>query len=219
MALARAQVIIPMATNLPQDVITNTLYFEGTGDSTDLVAQAENCTPLIQTFYNAVYAPSGSAAQYVSWSQARVQWYDLAQPEPRVPIVMPMPITAVSPSQGSVPSEVAIVASFHAAQIPGGNPRRRRGRIYLGGWSAPALTPNATRGALVATATITAIVNAMESMQTTTAALDNVWSVYSPTSSTVGPLFVPVEGGWVDNAPDTQRRRGVESTARTTWPD
>jgi hypothetical protein len=39
------------------------------------------------------------------------------------------------------------------------------------------------------------------------------WSVYSPTTG----LFVPITGGWVDNAVDIQRRRGGAATARQTW--
>jgi len=39
------------------------------------------------------------------------------------------------------------------------------------------------------------------------------WVVYSPTNGNT----VNVDNGWVDNAFDTQRRRGLAVTARTNW--
>lgn len=47
------------------------------------------------------------------------------------------------------------------------------------------------------------------------------WCIYSPTTETqtasLASSFIPIVGGWVDNAWDTQRRRGLEPTTRTTW--
>jgi len=55
------------------------------------------------------------------------------------------------------------------------------------------------------------------------------WAVFSPTIAggwflpdTEGPpnlpaAYSPVQSGWVDNAWDTQRRRGLEATARTVF--
>lgn len=37
------------------------------------------------------------------------------------------------------------------------------------------------------------------------------WRIWSPTNNN----SVLIDNGWVDNAWDTQRRRGVEATART----
>jgi hypothetical protein len=38
-------------------------------------------------------------------------------------------------------------------------------------------------------------------------------AVWSPSNGDA----VPVTDGWVDNAWDTQRRRGIDRTARSTW--
>jgi hypothetical protein len=39
------------------------------------------------------------------------------------------------------------------------------------------------------------------------------WCVYSPTSN----MLFPISQIWVDDAWDTQRRRGVKATTRTTY--
>jgi hypothetical protein len=43
--------------------------------------------------------------------------------------------------------------------------------------------------------------------------LDTTWSVWSEANQTASP----VRDGWVDDAWDTQRRRGLDSSARTTF--
>jgi hypothetical protein len=40
------------------------------------------------------------------------------------------------------------------------------------------------------------------------------WSIYSPTDD----LLHLIEGGWVDNGLDTQRRRGPKTNARVLFP-
>jgi hypothetical protein len=43
--------------------------------------------------------------------------------------------------------------------------------------------------------------------------------IYSPTATGEGGLvYFEVANYWMDNAPDTQRRRGILATTRVTWP-
>lgn len=219
MGLYRAQIIIPYDSGLPEDVMTNTLYFATGGAIEEIADAAAAITPLIQDFYDKIYETANATANYVNWPATTVRWYDVADPEPRVPYPVTMAITPGASTLSATPSEVAIVCSFHAEAVPGGNPRRRRGRIYLGGWASSAFATNASAPPTVSPDILTDIVVASETLMTDTLALSEAsWCVYSPTNSTSGPLFVPVAGGWADNTPDTQRRRGVDATSRTVWP-
>jgi hypothetical protein len=209
----RAQVVIPYFTNFPEDVITNTFHF------VDFVPQpmedlADDVTPLISDMYDAIYTATDSGANYVAWNLARVQWYDLSQPEPRSPYILPMPI-ATAPSATQIPTEVACVMSFQAPPVSGIPQSRRRGRVYLGGlgsgWFSPSISTAYPR---FSTGKSTVVANAMEAFHTAVNGTSARWAVWSPTDQAA----YLVENGWVENSPDTQRRRSVESTIRVLWP-
>jgi len=61
---------------------------------------------------------------------------------------------------------------------------------------------------------------AMEDGTVVAGGLSVKWAVYSPTTDAVDTIdnaFNDVLDGWVDNAFDTQRRRGPAATTRITW--
>lgn len=212
MATFRAQVILPTVSNLPQDVITNTYSFTeltlvGLEDAANLI------TPLLADLYEGVYAAGRSMANYVLTTQARVQWYDLSAPAPRVPYILPMTFTP-NVAATTVPTEVACVLSFQADRENGEAQARRRGRVYFGGLATNWLTQaganyptfNATVGSGIGTAAAAFEV----AVRTTTGTR---WSVWSPTAGESS--FIT--NGWVDNTPDTQRRRGLVASSRAVW--
>jgi hypothetical protein len=214
MAVAKAQITIPFFTNIPTDVITNTLHFANPIASMQTIA--DEITPEIQDFYEAIYGGSFGIAAYCSPLLATVSWYDLADPPPRVPYTLPMPITAAVETATSIPTEVATVLSFQADPESGIPQARRRNRIYIGG-----LTPNHVSTATgdnfptIGTTFRAALGDAaLLNFITNLSGSDTVWVARSETANTT----VPVTNGWVDNSPDTQRRRSVEATARTLWP-
>lgn len=200
-----------MFTNLPEDVITNTLHFDPVGASPLETVQA-TVQPLLETFYEAFYA-NNIAGNYVKWAQATTKWYALADPEPRVPIVAPMPLT-ITTVASTVPTEAAVVLSFQGDPMSGVPMARRRGRLYMGGLGGSAVTASTTsQYPMLNPAFITQWVAAASNFAE---ALDGVgvhWSVWS----TVDQASTLITNGWIDNAIDTQRRRGVDRTARTTW--
>lgn len=208
----RAQVIIPHGNGIPADAMTNTLHF------IDFVPQpladlADDVTPIIEDLYEAIYVGSGVSASYYAWTNTRVKWYDLAQPTPRVPYELPMPIN-VSPTATTIPAEVAAVASFQANREPGVPQARRRGRIYLGGlnsvWmvaSSAGAAPRLDPGMLTRCAT------AFEAFRDAVALTSARWAVWSPTDQAASL----VTNGWMENDPDTQRRRGAKASIRTSW--
>jgi hypothetical protein len=212
----RAQVVIPRDSAVPADYAINVLHFAAPGvdDETDYA----NIVTRLTTFYQAVDAYLSAATA----SPATVKLYSLLDPEPRAPVHTDS-ITLTPGSGTGYPGEVAICCSFQGDLESGQLQARRRGRIYLGPLDADTGTGDGN-DERVSSGVRTAICTAMDALATP--GVDAVvWSVFSPTSAgsppwdegTLSSSFVQVTNGWVDNAFDVQRRRGVAATARTTW--
>lgn len=213
MTILRAQTRIPYFTNLPEDVVTNTFHFY----SDDVTPYEDACSYLsgrIQTFYEVCYGGT-YGAPWVSWDDVVVNWYNMSLPAPRPPFIVPIPIAGVTVADNVCPPEVSVVLSFQGVPLSGTPQARRRGRIYLGAlgtsWvfhgddeTFPVPNPTGVGG----------MIGAVEANLLDTEDEGLQWVIYSPTDNTT----VPVANGWVDNALDTQRRRGQAATARTTWP-
>jgi hypothetical protein len=210
MPLSRAQVVIPFFTNLPEDVMTNTLYFDNPLQTLQQVA--DEVTPHIAEFYNDAYFSFGMAG-YTEPGLATVKWYDMSTPEPRIPYVLPLGTTLTGVSNTNLPTEASIVVSFQGIPQAGIPQARRRGRIYLGGLPQGVVATTIDdqfpffSSAFVQQVRNSAMVNLLN-------APDNTWVVYSPTGNT----STAVANGWVDNAIDTQRRRSVPPTLRNLYP-
>jgi hypothetical protein len=137
--------------------------------------------------------------------------YNRADPIPRRPVLEGTMDLASAPSGAPLPHEVAIVLSFHAQPTSGIPMSRLRGRVYLG----PITTAMSDTDARLSSANQGAIASAGEDLQIASlAATTWKWVVWS----TVDEASTIVIGGWVDNAFDTQRRRGRDTTERVTWP-
>lgn len=208
----RSQFVLPMWTGQPRDVITNTMHWEGDGLA-PLDVQAAEIASRLQLFYNTIYGTLDMMGGYLEPSLATVECYDLADPTPRIPEVVACPITADTLSSSILPSEVAIVMTIHAAPQSGVPRQRLHNRIYLGGLgngavaAVPPATPQVSIGAR------TNIANAAEAL---VAANTSVLS-WVQRSFVGGVTNRPIAGGWVDNEPDTQRRRGTTPESRTLW--
>ena len=212
MAFLNAQVSFPYFTNIPEDVITNTWHFESTG-VTNAVA-AITIANRLTTFYTSVYSVSGSAGNHVNWSQGIVKVYDLADPLPRTPIIQTVPVFPTSPAASTIPTEMAIVLSYHAAPVSGVPNGRLRGRVYLGGFAQGVMgAGSASSFPTVGSSIRTQIASAATALK-----VANTANVEWVQRSTVGLITSSsIQGGWVDNTPDTQRRRGVKATTRNLW--
>lgn len=203
----KVMVIFQGGTNLPEDRFVNTLHFDSPASTLPL-AMAD-IGPEINLFWNTPGAGDnlGKAMPVFVSRTVVTKAYDMGTLAPRVPLestfTIGTPIVATA-----LPEEVAVVASFHGDPPVTG---RRRGRIYLGPLSAYAQTSSsATEPVRVIAAYSALVVARMEDLAT--AAIG--WSVYSPTTS----QLIPVTAGFCDNAFDTQRRRGPESSSRVLWP-
>lgn len=199
----------PGLSGLPEDVIVNTFHFEGGG------ADPGNVVDMIDDFYITVPTAGGTStiASYMSNDSVddtyTIRGYDLSDPIPRIPVIEESrSLVGLGTTEG-LPRELAICASYQATRLSGVNQARRRGRLYIGG-----LGDAANIDGMVQTAYTTTISRKMSDLRD--AAIASVswsWVVYSPTSSSAAV----VDNGWVDNAWDVQRRRGVRPTVRTPW--
>nr|CRY97231.1 hypothetical protein [uncultured prokaryote] len=217
MALMRCQVVIPFETNIPTDVITNTFWFDRNEGAT-FEEDAENVALGLQDFYSAVYVLGH--AVYINTNTCYMNCYDMSTPPPHVPyrVAMSPGIDFGTATAVQCPTEVACVLSFEGAPQNGIPQARRRGRIYIGGVGTGAQITGASASAPYFPVWQTAFLTDITDAATVLATAYNVangltWVVYSPTAM----MATPVTQGWVDNTPDTQRRRGVKATVRDLW--
>lgn len=202
MAIIRAISTMQAASGVPEDASVNVFHYgivtPGSEGATVLAAW--------QTFMRAIYTIFPSTVATTGHS---LRLYDLADPQPRAPYYTGAWSFSAALTGSPLPSEVAICTSFQGARVSGQSQARRRGRMYLGpldtGVMSAAGRFDPTQQATIATAMKT-LVDSLESSSIT-------FGVYSPTDN----ALVTVENGWVDNAFDVQRRRGIVSTVRSLW--
>nr|CRY97454.1 hypothetical protein [uncultured prokaryote] len=206
MASLLAQVTIPYITSIPTDISINTWSFESSLDNdlaaADIAEGLEDFYAQIGTYLSPVLNPAVS----------RLKIYDRADPEPRVPFYDE---TLVGPGNNTgtiIPEEVAACLSFRGALTSGASQRRRRGRVYLGPLSITGVAAGGTGRSEVKTAFVTAIHAGADALLTALGA-----TTEHVVHSGVGGTDTVVTTYWVDNAFDTQRRRGPDASSRTTW--
>lgn len=207
----RAMAVFQGGSGLPEDRFINVFHFTGGGvAASDMAAAAAR----VAEFYDSVPAGASTAvggflSPYIQRA-FEVRVYDLDTPKPRVPTIGTYTLPAsVNPS--GMPEEVALCVSYTAAPPI---TKRRRGRIYIG--------PLNQSAAVFVPASTTDFSHPGEEFTNTCAfaaaflAQDGTvdWVIRSslPTEN-----FVRIAAGYVDNAFDTQRRRGPDPTTRTPW--
>lgn len=216
--------IMSAESGLPADAIVNDFavsFIAGVPNA----AEIEDAVDAVGNFYTVGAAAVNKVGNYIS------EWVDrgathvitatqITAPPMGSPVFEKAWLGPPAPTvPDSLPYEVAGCLSFHAdltgiAEEAGATrPRaRRRGRLYIGPLSLQAVDYDANpvtlstnfRAALAARAV--ALADELE-------AAGWYWSVWSRVDATLRPVV----GGWTDNAPDSQRRRGIDATNRATW--
>lgn len=140
-----------------------------------------------------------------------IKVYHITDPVPRVPIYTDVTPTEI-PSAGAqpLPDEVACCLSYSAGAASGVNMARRRGRVYLGPLNVAAVVAVGNESPRPAAAFKTAVLAAATEWNNGLVGSACAWVQYSPTAGTV----TNVAEFWMDDAFDTQRRRGVAPTSR-----
>jgi len=215
MALYRVDNVFPMHTGDPSDIVLNTLHFESTLGHADF---AVSVPVFLDPFWETIYGATDTLrVNYIDWPSMKYRVFDLTQPTPRVPIEEPGPFTTAGTNASSIPTEVAVVASFQSVGIPGEVFQRRYNRIFLGGVASNWFqTSTSTAYPVVGTGRAQLIIDAMTNLAAGLPGPSTLWVQVSNAGGT--PRSLPVVGGFVDNSPDTQRRRSVDATSRLVWP-
>jgi hypothetical protein len=220
--LLRAQVTIELDGAVPEDYIVNTWHFDG--DDAVGIQDVNDYYQAVFSLLDGFYASIDEDLFANSISgPAQIKLYDMRDPVERQPVATET-LNLTSSASPPLPAEVALCLSFRAAYESGVNPQRRRGRIFLGPIAQSAMEVVAGQARPTA-AVRNLLAAAAGTMQE--GVLLNVgdpermrWSIYSPTTDAtqdIGLAFNDVLDGWIDNAFDTQRRRGPVATARTTF--
>lgn len=189
MPLYRVQLAVERGADLAIDNAVNTFYLQDIGPTTDPGNLAQDAANL--------WANSGSWPAQTTGVRAKI--YDMADPEPRVPLATRWAET-LSVAQEGGPREVALCLSFYATN----NVPRRRGRLYIGPFDKTLCANERPT---------TALMNRLGTMAGGLANLGGVdvdWMQYSPTLN----LANKVTNWWVDNEWDTVRSRGLRGTTR-----
>lgn len=238
-ALVKATVKFPPASGLPEDTMTNNWHFL-TDDPAPTVVEFGAIAGALSAFYGT--DPDGGGAALAVESFQSAKHFGILEPEIDFFVGTVADGVAGSPehsedlvnwvpaNQNPLPAEVAVCLSFHgdltgvAEETPAGpagpagdihGRARKRGRIYIPGLGATAVDAGSALGAPMHPNCILAIREAAIDLASNAdlATFDIDWVVYSK----AGLAAATVVGGWVDNAFDTQRRRGLTPTTRGVW--
>jgi len=222
MANFLTDVILRATDGVPADNVVNT--FAWTASS--LSALQAVTTAAIPSFYNGTHSPgTAPISDFISSAVSRasnaieVRYYDITTHLDGSPHGSPVASEFFTLSGGeaatALPSEVSLVLSYHSAygsaveESGGTRPRARlRGRCYIGPLTFATIASDTGRPT---TAFMNTLLGAGESFMALGSAPWSVWSRMNAAMTTVSNLFV-------DNAFDTQRRRGPKASTRVSFP-
>lgn len=191
---------------LPKDRVVNSFHVDtNLADEQAAVADAADAFgDFIQSLQTYRSSMMGTTLQ--------TRAYRLEDAKPRVP---KLDVTrSLTKNTSALPHEVALVMSFQGAKVSGLKQARRRGRVYLGPWADGANAAGRPSNSFL----LDVVASADTLITRAKAATTWDWVVYSPTiEAGPGPESPEaiVEDGWVDNAWDTVRARGVAPTTRS----
>lgn len=203
MSHVKAMIILRLDSGLPEDSPVNTLHFNTLSSPEPYAAIATAIEGAYNTFRTNFPAT-------VEQNGHRIKMYEMADSTPRVPVFDDTFDLSSNPTGDSLPPEIALCCSFQGARASGQSQARRRGRVYLGPCKED---DNSALGVPGSTVIANAAAFGNFLLNASIAAGSWEWCVYSPTDDEL----VPVTNGWVDNAWDVQRRRGLGATSRTVF--
>lgn len=200
-------------SGLPKDRFVNTFHGVTIPDppGTDLQAMAD----AVFHFYDST---STGLTSYLSpWCAGagrNIKIYDLADAKPRTPIFTQVITTTpvIDTSGTGFPNEVCCCLSYKGLPVSGEIAARRRGRIYIGPLNTATGSITPPGDSRPAPAFVNRLLLSAQTTWGDLADAGFVWSVFSPTNDDA----VGIVSFSVDNAFDTQRRRGFAPTSVTT---
>jgi hypothetical protein len=223
MTIIKAQVSMSRGSGLSEDRVVNTWHFSTPG-AVPLPPELARINEMLVRFYitnfsSALGAPLTFFSPFVTGPLV-VRLYNEDVPVPRPLLAEFLTPFALLQPGASLPAEVALVMSYSSDRTAGVKPSSERGRIYLGPFRVSASIDGAFDSRPHADL-LASIARHATRLITDGETIGAVWVTYSPTrrSRLQEPYFGVVERGFVDNAWDTQRRRGRDSSTRTLFAD
>lgn len=218
----------PVVTSIPRDAVENTMAWTGPDDAT---AAINDVNDALHSLYVANNGFGHSVGGYLSSTLSRsihptINLYHLTDLTGVTGIGTPVAtrvLDAALPAPEvatNLPDEVSVCLSFHG-DLAGlversGSTRpanRHRGRIFLGPLTTGVMGQDPdNHDVLVHSTPRQAFADAAGRILA--GVFGATWCVWSRTNA----ALYPVVGGFVDNAFDTQRRRGIRATSRQVWP-
>jgi hypothetical protein len=206
-------------TNPLSNSFVNTFFFGDTTPGADPDDVADSIKEVLDDFYGQANLPgtvtiASRMSSILDPAQTTYRVYDLGQTAPRDPHVR----TAAVFTFGSdaLPNEVAAVLSYRSGTGTtggGSTDPTKRGRLYIGPLATIASTLVPTdQDVSISVLASNALAGGGDMLRDQTAE-PLAWLQYSRKDD----QFDFVTGGFVNNRFDTQRRRGADPTARTTW--
>jgi hypothetical protein len=217
-----AQITLQGQSGAPDDIYTNAWSFFDASDPISDPNLVLYDAAFIQ-FYTqikngqtaALYSQMG---EQVAENGHSLRYYNRDDAPPRIPFRSTGFDFPSAPTGPSLPAEVAICLSFRGEVVPGTNvgpgphlPARRRGRIYFGPLASGVgfFDLNDLRPTTVVRDNL---LDGLEAMADECDAAGGFLGVYSTPNDDTDRI----EFAWVDNAFDTQRRRGAAPSSRMT---
>lgn len=202
------------ANNAPKDDVQNAFAVFHNGPITDFDEVADH----FANFYVQDTTSGAAAGEYLNASIARTQGLMIELVEspgvvPNAPAFTKLYDLPAAADTDSLPQEVSVCVSFvDNVYLTTTQPGRHRGRIYFGPLVINALQTVTGSYARPSAEIVTVLMQAAAELRDG-ATFDGAWSIWSRANA----ALYAVDGGWVDNEFDTQRRRGHVSTVRNIW--
>lgn len=238
MAILKATTVFDHISGLSEDRVSNTFHFS-TAAAVDDDATLDAIQDAIEDFWvlshNNAGGEMGSLSGFIGPEIARtahLKIYDAEGAPPHFPVRDVDFAISAAMSANPLPGECAVVGSFQGAKVSGEDQARKRGRVFIGPLCTDA-SQTVSSVARPSSAIINSLGAALEHLRVDsefTAAWS--WVVYSKgarqrvlqpdgvsyraTGPLLDPTWSPITNWWVDNAFDTQRRRGKAATVKTT---
>lgn len=193
-----------MDSAVTADTVTNTFTWVSAGEPSS--GQFDTVRDAIKSFYSSL-KPYMTPA--INWAAVRMVTECLDDVKPRV--ARRDETVTVTGTEGTDPgpAELAICLSFRKTPASGTNPRRRRGRVYLGPWSA-----SNVGGARPSHTLASVILGAASTLDSAISGIGSGW--YLAIGHADESAGYDIDEFYVDDAWDIQRRRGLKPSTKWT---
>lgn len=204
----RVNAVLQNANGLAEDRYISSFVFTGVGSSS---ATAAAVVPLVVAFVQETAVWLGPQCSRAA-NASRAIWYDLGEAPTRTPHESSFTLSAAGGGAGSttpLPAEVACVISLRSTE----NSARARGRLYVGPLHSLCADTGTAGDSRPILGFRTALKGAAERLADGAVTAGCSWQILSRADGDTKEIV----GGFIDDAWDTQRRRGISPTSRMGW--